>query len=308
MLYNRAQRLLNHVQAHSTPIPPRTSLQPSASFLSPSSYAPLLEQTSWLNRGIFSYLIKLICQTKPLTSSDDAPESRSERKRNGLINFLMLPRRIFDKFGRTSERITKAGRKNGSAKILGQRDAEEATYRAAELLERATYDHGNPDAGLALGNLWLWGGTPPGLIKRNATKAMQAYKWVADLTGNATAQANLAFLYATGYGGVLGNELVNTGDQSTALLYYTFAALGGDYAAEMSLGYRHWTGIGTQQSCGDALPFYKSAATKGESKLCLMRFYLVFNQLIICSSNSYDNFQLRPTRWSSYATSQGSPV
>lgn len=263
LLYNRAQRLLNHVQAHSTPVPPRTSLQPSASFLSPSSYAPLLDRASWLNRGIFSYLIKLVRQTVPSTSSDDANDSRSsERKRNGLINFLLLPRRIFDKFGRTSERITKGGRKNGSAKILGQRDAEEATYRAAELLERATYEHGNPDAGLALGNLWLWGGTPPGLIKRNATKAMQAYKWVADLTGNATAQANLAFLYATGYGGVLGNELVNTGDQSTALLYYTFAALGGDYAAEMSLGYRHWTGIGTKQSCSDALPFYKSAATK----------------------------------------------
>lgn len=49
-----------------------------------------------------------------------------------------------------------------------------------------------------------------------------------------------------------------------ALLYYTFAALGGLPEAEMTVGYRHWVGIGTKQSCGDALPFYKSAADKGK--------------------------------------------
>ena len=47
------------------------------------------------------------------------------------------------------------------------------------------------------------------------------------------------------------------------MLYYTFGALGGSPEAEITAGYRHWAGIGTKQSCGDALPFYKSAADKG---------------------------------------------
>lgn len=257
----RAQRLLKHVKSHSTPTPPQTPLQPAASILAPSSYTPLLQHIPWLDRGLFSFIIKLICPSPDATRS--APGA-SGRNRSGLITLLSLPRRLVEKFGRTSERIAKGARKTVPTKILGQREAEDATYRAAELLERSAYEYGNADAGLALGHLWLWGGSPPSVIPRNATKAMEAFQWVSDLTGNASAQADLAFLYATGYDGVLGKTLIGTGDQSTALLYYTFAALGGDYAAEMSLGYRYWAGIGTKQSCSDALPFYKSAATKGE--------------------------------------------
>jgi SEL1 protein len=59
---------------------------------------------------------------------------------------------------------------------------------------------------------------------------------------------------------------LGSGDQGTALLYYTFAALGGDYGAEMTIGYRHLNGIGTKSSCKEALPFYKSAADKGEQQ------------------------------------------
>lgn len=45
-----------------------------------------------------------------------------------------------------------------------------------------------------------------------------------------------------------------------ALLHYTFAALSGHTPASMTVGYRHWAGIGTKQSCKDALPWYKAAA------------------------------------------------
>lgn len=100
---------------------------------------------------------------------------------------------------------------------------------------------------------------------------MDAYHWVADLTGNATAQAALGFLYSTGYGDALGSDLTNVGDQASALLYHTFAALGGDYGAEQAAGYRHWAGIGTKQSCQEALPFYKSSADRGQSRLCTDR-------------------------------------
>jgi SEL1 protein len=54
------------------------------------------------------------------------------------------------------------------------------------------------------------------------------------------------------------------------MLYYTFAALGGAAEAEMTVGYRHWVGIATKQSCADALPFYKSAADKGRPCLRLV--------------------------------------
>lgn len=32
----------------------------------------------------------------------------------------------------------------------------------------------------------------------------------------------------------------------------------------MTVGYRHWVGIGTKQSCKDALGWYKAAADEGE--------------------------------------------
>lgn len=52
-------------------------------------------------------------------------------------------------------------------------------------------------------------------------------------------------------------------DQGKALLFHTFAALGGDTAAEMTLGYRYLTGIGTPSKCEDALFYYKKVADKG---------------------------------------------
>ncbi|KAI9609333.1 hypothetical protein H4Q26_007283 [Puccinia striiformis f. sp. tritici PST-130] len=262
-LYNRALRLLNHVQSHSNLVPPRTSLHPPISILSPSSYAPLLEDVTWLNRGVFSFLLKILKKFND-SPNDDDPNSinRRDPKKPALLLVLGFPKRVFDRFGRTSTRITKNGMKSSSAKILDQKEAEEATHRAIEHLNKSAFEYGNLDAGMTLGNIWLWGGNPPNVIQRDPRKAMEAFEWVATLSGNATAQANLAFLYATGYGGALGQNLTHVGDQSKALLYYTFSALGGDYAAEMSLGYRHWVGIGTPQSCREALPFYKSAAEK----------------------------------------------
>ncbi|KAG0708300.1 hypothetical protein DFH29DRAFT_891824, partial [Suillus ampliporus] len=57
----------------------------------------------------------------------------------------------------------------------------------------------------------------------------------AALTGNASSQALLAFLHATGYADVVPI------DQAQALFYYTFAAQGGDKGAQMALGYRYWS-------------------------------------------------------------------
>ena len=66
------------------------------------------------------------------------------------------------------------------------------------------------------------------------------------------AQFGLGFLYATG-------TLVNS-SQSQALLYYTFAAFGGNSWAQMALGYRYWSGMGVATSCEKALDYYRRVA------------------------------------------------
>lgn len=52
--------------------------------------------------------------------------------------------------------------------------------------------------------------------------------------------------------------------QSKALLYYTFAAAGGNFLAQMALGYRYWSGISVIPSCEMALNYYRKVAKKVE--------------------------------------------
>lgn len=66
----------------------------------------------------------------------------------------------------------------------------------------------------------------------------------------------VGFIYATGIGNIVER------DQAKALLYHTFAAHGGDTAAEMTMGYRYLLGIGTDETCEDALYHYKNVASK----------------------------------------------
>jgi SEL1 protein len=80
----------------------------------------------------------------------------------------------------------------------------------------------------------------------------------ATLTGNASSQALLAFFHATGYADVVPI------DQAQALLYYTFAAQGGHKGAQMAMGYRYWSGIGTVEDCGRAVEWYEAAADEGD--------------------------------------------
>jgi len=52
-------------------------------------------------------------------------------------------------------------------------------------------------------------------------------------------------------------------DQTKALLYYTFAAQGGDKGAQMALAYRYWSGISALEDCPRALEWYEEAADQG---------------------------------------------
>ncbi|TMS11933.1 Protein sel-1-like protein 1 [Larimichthys crocea] len=55
----------------------------------------------------------------------------------------------------------------------------------------------------------------------------------------------------------------------TALVYYTFGALGGNLVAHMILGYRYWGGVGVPQSCESALTHYRLVANQVASDVSL---------------------------------------
>lgn len=102
----------------------------------------------------------------------------------------------------------------------------------------------------------------------NVTKAFHALEQHAAITGNSTSQSLLGFMYSTGLQGAV------PVDQAKALLYYTFAALGGDQSAEMALGWRYWSGIGVTEDCIAALDWYESAAEKCTSSYSWPRLSL----------------------------------
>ncbi|KAF3830954.1 hypothetical protein GH733_002192 [Mirounga leonina] len=59
------------------------------------------------------------------------------------------------------------------------------------------------------------------------------------------------------------------GQTVSALVYYTFGALGGNLIAHMVLGYRYWAGIGVLQSCESALTHYRLVANHVASDISL---------------------------------------
>lgn len=56
-------------------------------------------------------------------------------------------------------------------------------------------------------------------------------------------------------------------NQAKAIVYYTFAASGGNTFAQMILGYRYWSGISVMSSCESALSFYRKVAKRVEEEV-----------------------------------------
>ncbi|KDQ19961.1 hypothetical protein BOTBODRAFT_142608 [Botryobasidium botryosum FD-172 SS1] len=135
-------------------------------------------------------------------------------------------------------------------------DLSGKAVKALDLLEYAA-EIGNHDALYKLAQISLF---PPASLPMNASRAFHSYQRHAAQTGNATSQFYLGFFYASGYGGVV------PVDQAKALLYYTFAAHGGEISAKMVLGYRYWAGIGVRETCRTALEWYEAAAGKSISE------------------------------------------
>ncbi|GJJ08477.1 hypothetical protein Clacol_002695 [Clathrus columnatus] len=126
----------------------------------------------------------------------------------------------------------------------GRRNEElnEMATKVLSLLEHAI-ELGNVDALYTMGRVSLF---PPAALLRNVTRAYNAFKRHTELTGNATSYSLLGFFHGAGYKPLsdMDNDVYISVDQARALLYYTFAANGGDYGSQMALGYRYWSGIG----------------------------------------------------------------
>eukprot|EP00045_Choanoeca_perplexa_P011359 m.120091 g.120091 ORF g.120091 m.120091 type:complete len:676 (+) comp15606_c0_seq1:95-2122(+) len=128
--------------------------------------------------------------------------------------------------------------------------AERAAY--TEFVEAAT--NGNNEARELISLSLMLGNSTLG---RNATAAVEWLELgVAD--GHPGCQWGLGFAYAFGIG-------VNA-SQAKALVYYTFAALGGDTRARMSLGYRYSAGSAVATNCETSLSYYRLVADVVEAE------------------------------------------
>ncbi|KAL9581549.1 MAG: hypothetical protein Q9212_003835 [Teloschistes hypoglaucus] len=134
---------------------------------------------------------------------------------------------------------------NGPRDIQPSRPLAEAV----RLLEGAAKEN-ETDAIFLLAEMNFFGNyTHP----RNYKEAFQKYN---NLVGNSSAQHMIGFMYATGIGGAVER------DQAKALMYHTFAALSGNTKSQMTVAYRHHSGIGTPRNCNEAAFFYKLVADK----------------------------------------------
>ncbi|TVY84737.1 Protein sel-1-like protein [Lachnellula suecica] len=123
---------------------------------------------------------------------------------------------------------------------------------AIRLLEEAAQVE-NPDAIYLLAQMNFYGNFS---YPNDYSEAFRRYHQLASLNGNSSAQHMIGFMYATGIGGVVER------DQAKALLYHTYAARGGSVRSEMTVAFRHHSGIGTTRNCDLAVQHYKNVSDK----------------------------------------------
>ncbi|KAG8178341.1 hypothetical protein JTE90_029295 [Oedothorax gibbosus] len=126
--------------------------------------------------------------------------------------------------------------------------------RAYDLFKQAA-ELNHIEAGKIVSTAYFFGD----VFAQNITAAKMWFERLAQGKGSPFAQMYLGLMYATGLG--------VPSNLATAILYYTFAALGGDTWAQMVMGYRHWGGLGLTSNCESALTYYKKVAKKVEEDL-----------------------------------------
>ncbi|KAI6007730.1 hypothetical protein F5J12DRAFT_905581 [Pisolithus orientalis] len=149
---------------------------------------------------------------------------------------------------------------SGKSATSRKKKDEEIQRKAIKVIDllQLSAELGSMDALFALAHLSLF---PPNIyFSLDPKLAYSSFAMHASITGNATSQSYLAFFHATGYADVVPI------DQTKALLYYTFAAQGGDKGAQMALGYRYWSGISTLEDCTRAAAWYEEAADQAMQK------------------------------------------
>lgn len=124
--------------------------------------------------------------------------------------------------------------------------------RAVKILEEAA-EADDRDALFLLAEMNFYGNYTYPI---NYDEAFFRYKQLAFLDGNSTAQYMLGFMYSTGLAPSYPS------DQAKSMLYHTFAAEGGNTRSEMTLAYRHLSGIATPRNCDEAVHWYKKVADK----------------------------------------------
>ncbi|KNZ74880.1 Sel-1 like protein [Termitomyces sp. J132] len=153
----------------------------------------------------------------------------------------------------TFRRLSNSFRRDGMGVKSKRKDEEQKgkAIKVVDLLEHSA-ELGNMDAIYTLAHIYLF--PPTHHFLSDPVAAYKGFLYHAQQTGNATSQSIIAFFYSSGYRSVV------PVDQAKAQLYYTFAANGGHRGAQMALGYRYWSGIGTQESCKRASLWYEAAS------------------------------------------------
>ncbi|OCH89879.1 HCP-like protein [Obba rivulosa] len=157
-----------------------------------------------------------------------------------LANQSWLPRPVTKFFGREL-----VGRKKRSDELYSK------AIKVVDLLQHAA-DLGHTDALYTLGQVSLF--PPNAYFPADPVLSYGSFAAHAAATGNASSQALLSFFHSTGYHNVV------PVDQAKAQLHLTFAAHGGHKGAQMTMGYRYWSGIGVAEDCLQALDWYEEAA------------------------------------------------
>ncbi|KAL2912876.1 ERAD-associated protein [Polyrhizophydium stewartii] len=122
--------------------------------------------------------------------------------------------------------------------------------KAVKWLHTAAYKLGNADATMVLGDMFLYRKFGH---RRNATEAFRHYMALASL-GNSTAQFVVAEMYASGVG--------VPRDYPKAMIYASFAALGGNILADQMLAFWHSAGVAMAPSCEISTFHYHRVASQ----------------------------------------------
>ncbi|KAF9978233.1 ERAD-associated protein [Actinomortierella ambigua] len=153
----------------------------------------------------------------------------------------------------TADQASSDSAKDDKSKEEAPRHDNPKIANALDMLHEAAMDYNNDDALLTLADIYFNGQYK---TQRDLTRAFDYYAALADRSGNATAQQMVGFMYSTGIGGAVERS------EQRALLYTSFAASANNTAAQMTMGYKHWLGIGTTKNCELAIYYYRQTADR----------------------------------------------